>query len=45
VEQNARKTLQAADRGCLLETGEIVMSDTSSKLASNPQIKKAYFGA
>jgi branched-chain amino acid transport system ATP-binding protein len=45
VEQNARKALQAADRGYVLETGEIVMSDTSSKLAADPQIRKAYLGA
>ena len=45
VEQNARKALQAADRGYLLETGEIVMSDTSARLAADPQIRKAYLGA
>jgi len=45
VEQNARKALRAADRGYVLETGEIVMSDTSSKLASDPKIRQAYLGA
>ncbi len=45
VEQNARKALQAADRGYVLETGEIVMSGDSSKLASDPKIRKAYLGA
>ena len=45
VEQNARKALQAADRGYLLETGEIVMSDTSARLAADPQIRRAYLGA
>jgi branched-chain amino acid transport system ATP-binding protein len=45
VEENARKALQAADRGYLLETGEIVMSDTSSRLTADPQIRKAYLGA
>ena len=44
VEQNARKALQAADRGYVLETGEIVMSDTSLKLAADPQIRRAYLG-
>jgi branched-chain amino acid transport system ATP-binding protein len=44
VEQNARKALQAADRGYVLETGEIVLSDFSQNLASNPQVKKAYLG-
>jgi branched-chain amino acid transport system ATP-binding protein len=44
VEQNARKALSAADRGYVLETGEIVLSDSSQKLAINPQVKKAYLG-
>jgi branched-chain amino acid transport system ATP-binding protein len=44
VEQNARKALAAADRGYVLETGEIVLSDFSQNLASNPQVKKAYLG-
>lgn len=44
VEQNARKALQTADRGYLLETGEIILSDTSENLARNPQVKKAYLG-
>jgi branched-chain amino acid transport system ATP-binding protein len=44
VEQNARKALAAADRGYVLETGEIVLSDQAGKLALNPQIKKAYLG-
>jgi branched-chain amino acid transport system ATP-binding protein len=44
VEQNARKALAAADRGYVLETGEIVLSDEADKLALNPQVKKAYLG-
>ena len=44
VEQNARKALSAADRGYVLETGEIVLSDEAGKLALNPQVKKAYLG-
>jgi branched-chain amino acid transport system ATP-binding protein len=44
VEQNARKALAAADRGYVLETGEIVLSDVSANLATNPQVKKAYLG-
>jgi branched-chain amino acid transport system ATP-binding protein len=44
VEQNARKALTAADRGYVLETGEIVLSDQAEKLALNPQVKKAYLG-
>lgn len=45
VEQNARKALESADRGYVLETGEIVMSDTSRKLAADPKVRKAYLGA
>jgi branched-chain amino acid transport system ATP-binding protein len=44
VEQNARKALTAADRGYVLETGEIVLSDQAEKLVLNPQVKKAYLG-
>jgi branched-chain amino acid transport system ATP-binding protein len=44
VEQNARKALAAADRGYVLETGEIVLSDRAEKLALNPLVKKAYLG-
>ncbi|HMK51887.1 MAG TPA: ABC transporter ATP-binding protein [Thermodesulfobacteriota bacterium] len=44
VEQNARKALAAADRGYVLETGEIVLSDEAERLALNPQVKKAYLG-
>jgi branched-chain amino acid transport system ATP-binding protein len=45
VEQNARKALDAADRGYVLETGEIVMGATSRNLAADPKIRKAYLGA
>ena len=44
VEQNARKALAAADRGYVLETGEIVLSDEAERLALNSQVKKAYLG-
>jgi len=44
VEQNARKALAAADRGYVLETGEIVLSGPSRDLAVDPQVKKAYLG-
>ncbi len=44
VEQNARKALAAADRGYVLETGEIVLSGPSRDLSTNPRVKKAYLG-
>ncbi|MCX8117485.1 MAG: ABC transporter ATP-binding protein [Desulfobacterota bacterium] len=44
VEQNARKALSVADRGYVLETGEVILSDTSEVLANHPLVKKAYLG-
>jgi branched-chain amino acid transport system ATP-binding protein len=44
VEQNARMALQFAQRGYVLETGNIVLEDTSEALADNPDVKKAYLG-
>ncbi len=44
VEQNARKALAAADRGYVLETGEIVLSDDAKKLVLNARVKTAYLG-
>ncbi len=44
VEQNARKALAAADRGYVLDTGEIVLSDQAEKLALDPKVKRAYLG-
>lgn len=45
VEQNAHMALQIAHRGYVLETGRIVLSGSSSDLANNEEIKKAYLGA
>jgi branched-chain amino acid transport system ATP-binding protein len=44
VEQNARMALQFAQRGYVLETGNIVLEDISEELANNPDVKKAYLG-
>jgi len=44
VEQNAKKSLQIASRAYVLETGNIVLSDTAGKLLGNELIKKAYLG-
>ena len=43
-EQNARKALQYADRGYVLELGSSVLSGTAQELASHPGVRKAYFG-
>jgi branched-chain amino acid transport system ATP-binding protein len=44
VEQNANMALSIADRGYVLQTGRIVLSDTSQGLLSNPQMREAYLG-
>ena len=45
VEQNAQMALQVAGRGYILQTGKIILADTSAALAANEQVKKAYLGA
>ena len=44
VEQNARMALKFAQRGYVLETGNIVVEGPSRELLENPQVKKAYLG-
>ncbi|MBM4329253.1 MAG: hypothetical protein FJ118_19075 [Deltaproteobacteria bacterium] len=44
VEQNARAALQIAERGYILETGNIVLEDVSSALINNPDVQKAFLG-
>ena len=44
IEQNAQMALQAADRGYVIETGEIVLEDDAKKLLGNDQVRKAYLG-
>jgi len=44
VEQNAFQALSVADRGYVIETGNIVMHDASDRLLENPQVKEAYLG-
>ena len=44
VEQNANKALKIADRGYVLETGNIVISDTAENMRSNNTVQKAYLG-
>jgi len=45
VEQNANKALQAAHRGYVLETGEIVLSDRAENLLQNEKVREAYLGS
>jgi branched-chain amino acid transport system ATP-binding protein len=44
VEQNAHLALEAAGRGYVLETGEVVLADSGQALLSNPQVQQAYLG-
>ena len=44
VEQNANMALSIADRGYVLQTGSIVLSDTADGLLNNPQMRQAYLG-
>ena len=44
VEQNANNALKVADRGYVLETGNIVLSDTAENLRRDDTVQKAYLG-
>jgi len=44
VEQNALMALDHADRGYVMETGKIVLSDTAENLKTNEQVRKTYLG-
>jgi len=45
VEQNARKALQCADRGYVLETGAIVLTGSGESLLKSEAVQAAYLGA
>jgi branched-chain amino acid transport system ATP-binding protein len=44
VEQNAHRALEVAHRAYVLETGNVVLSDTGKALLTNPKVKEAYLG-
>jgi branched-chain amino acid transport system ATP-binding protein len=44
VEQNANYALGVSNRGYVLETGAVVLTDESSELRTNPEVQKAYLG-
>jgi branched-chain amino acid transport system ATP-binding protein len=44
VEQNAKLALEASDRGYVMESGKIILSDAADKLLNNPQVRHAYLG-
>ena len=44
VEQNANMALSIADRGYVLSTGRVVLSDKAAALLENEDLRKAYLG-
>ena len=44
VEQNANMALSIADRGYVIQTGEVVLADTAENLLQNPLMREAYLG-
>ena len=44
VEQNAQMALAVADRGYVLETGEIVLTGSGLDLLNDPKVRAAYLG-
>jgi branched-chain amino acid transport system ATP-binding protein len=44
VEQNALQALEVADRGYVLQTGRVILSDSAANLAANPDVRRAYLG-
>ena len=45
VEQNANFALDVSNRGYVLETGTVALSDQSNALLENPEVQRAYLGA
>ena len=44
VEQNALQALNVAQRGYVLQTGRVILSDSASNLAANPDVRRSYLG-
>jgi branched-chain amino acid transport system ATP-binding protein len=44
VEQNAKAALKLANRGYIMEVGNIVLEDSAAALLTNPEVQKAYLG-
>ncbi|MCJ7655035.1 MAG: ABC transporter ATP-binding protein [Dehalococcoidia bacterium] len=44
IEQNVRRTLETADRACVLENGRVAMEGCCDKLLTSDYVKKAYLG-
>jgi branched-chain amino acid transport system ATP-binding protein len=44
VEQNARQALQIADRGCVVDRGNVVLSGAGRELLNMPEVQRTYLG-
>jgi branched-chain amino acid transport system ATP-binding protein len=44
VEQNAKLALELCDRGYVMESGEITLTDRAAALLANPRVRRAYLG-
>ena len=44
VEQNARRALQIADRGYVMDSGEIIMTGVGKDMLDDPKVRAAYLG-
>ncbi len=44
VEQNARRALQIADRGYVMDSGEIIMTGKGRDMLDDPKVRAAYLG-
>ena len=44
VEQNAQRALQIADRGYVMDSGEITMTGSGKSLLTDPKVREAYRG-
>lgn len=45
VEQNSKIALNTADRGYVMQTGEMILTDSCENLLQNEEVRKAYMGA
>ena len=44
VEQNANLALKVSQRGYVLETGNVILEDTSEALRANARVRESYLG-
>ena len=44
VEQNAKLALEVSQRGYVMESGEITLTDDADRLLANPKVREAYLG-